>query len=207
MRTLTAVMAAALVLAASGTASEAARSTCWAAGAKSIVTTSQARVYERADGRRVACSYREGRHVVLDTLDDRSIAPYAVNHHYVASLVRYCVLGECAYWMAERSLSTGRARFHVQNRGSQDCDAGAACDAHAVGRVLMKRNGSLTWIACEGVEERCASGPYAVLRRDARDPRVLDRGPDIDVQSLRINRKGTRVLWSNGGEPRYASLR
>jgi hypothetical protein len=196
------VLALACGAAAPGTRAD--RSACASARSKTLVSTSQARVYERwSDGRAVACSYREGRHVVLDTSFGHSFAPYAVNAHYVAFLRRYYEGAATYYDMVEQSLSTGRQRFEVQNGPSPDCGGEDDCGATVVGRVLLKGDGSLAWVACYSSRRRC--GPYAVLSRDRRGPRLLDRGSRISVGSLRIS--GRRVTWRKGGVLRHARLR
>jgi hypothetical protein len=202
------VAGTAVAMAALASDSGAARADCFSAGARPLVTTDEARVYERSDGRTFACSYRHGRHVGLDGSFEQPLAPYAVNAHYVASLRRYCEGAACFHNVVEQSLITGRERFAVQNGGDPaNCGSDDDCGARTVGRLLMKRNGSIAWIGCFVSFDRCTHGPYVVMRRDRRGARVLDEGARIRVNSLRITRAGRRIVWEKRGVERSATLR
>ena len=183
------------------------RGACAAAGSRTLVANSHARVYESASGYTYACSYHYGRHLRLDTSFGDSFGPYAVNRHYVAYLQRYYEGSATYYSVVEQSLSTGRERFADQNGPWGDCGGDDDCGGSSVARLLMKRNGSLAWIACDTHGTRCRRGPYAVLRHDRRGARLLDQGARIDPDSLRITRRGARVVWTKRGEPRHATLR
>jgi hypothetical protein len=67
----------------------------------------------------------------------------------------------------------------------------------------VSRHGDIAWIATDGAG-------YQVFKLDAtsaksREPRLLGEGEEVDPRSLRI--KGSRVTWSQGGEPTSAPLR
>lgn len=199
------VVAIVVVLVLSASETKAGRSACAAAGSRTLVSTAQARIYRDRDYRAVACSYREGRHVVLDTSFGRSFAPYAVNAHYVASLRRYYEGAATYFDLVEQSLGTGRERFEEQNGPSDDCGGEDDCGAASVGRIVMRRDGSVAWVACYSYAERCTSGPYAVLLRDRIGVRLLDRGAHIRPRSLTIS--GRRVSWQKRGLTRRATIR
>jgi hypothetical protein len=182
---------------------------CAAPRSAPIVTTSRARVYEASGGRVFACSYRYGRRVLIGPAPDviELFAPYAVNSRHVAFLQGYFE-GTAAYYdVVEYDLKTGRLRFEEQNGPSDDCGGDDDCGASSVGRLLMKPNGSLAWVACYTNGHGCRHGPYAILRRDRRGPKLLDQGGRIEPRSLRLTRGGRRVVWRKRGELRHATLR
>jgi hypothetical protein len=86
-----------------------------------------------------------------------------------------------------------------------------------VGSVVVRERGAVAWISCEvrfadspptSRAPECV-GPGAldrVYRASARGrPRVLDKGRDIDPDTLRL--RGTRLSWRSGGQTRTARMR
>jgi hypothetical protein len=65
--------------------------------------------------------------------------------------------------------------------------------------LVLSANGSIAWIGCVD----CSKG-YEVHVADRTGARVVDSGPGIDVDSLRLS--GTTVTWTNGGAVRSAAL-
>jgi hypothetical protein len=77
----------------------------------------------------------------------------------------------------------------------------------SVEALVLRRSGSIAWIG--GISRRAGGNTeyevHAVSARRPRRDRVLDRGSDIDPDSLALSRSG-RVYWRHGGEARSAVL-
>ncbi len=82
--------------------------------------------------------------------------------------------------------------------------------------IVLKSNGAVAYIRCFSADMpfggpyRCRSDmPRQVIKHDASDARnhftVLDVGPQITTQSLRLKRG--RITWRNGSQMRSARLR
>lgn len=71
--------------------------------------------------------------------------------------------------------------------------------------VVLARTGATAWI--RGENDGGADNVNSVRKYDAAGPGVLDPGPGVELGSLAITASGSRVYWTNAGEPRSAPLR
>jgi hypothetical protein len=208
-----AVVLGGIALAVLLTPAEARQSVCWPAGSSTLSATREARVYVTRRGDTVACSYRFHRRVKLDLpYSDESTAPYVVNRRYVLFGSNSCEgAAGCYYEVAERDLRTGRVRFDLVNGGvTSGCNPDNGCGVPVAIQVLLRRDGSAAWIACDGnieeppAESECNGGRYVQIA-DGRGGRIADRGK-IPPHSLHFNKTHRRVLWTNGGKRRSARI-
>jgi hypothetical protein len=87
--------------------------------------------------------------------------------------------------------------------------------ARDVKSLVVKRNGSVAWIAQgggyspEGMKP-CSCGAFEVHRVSARRPgrdEMLAKGVDINPKSLRLVNHRRQIAWREGGRRHLASLR
>jgi hypothetical protein len=208
-----------LALSALMLATPAAADPCHPRGSRTLVENREARIYLArggdplgyGDGVR-ACSFHYGRRVRLASPDTEQIrAPLVANRRWVVFSRSYICDGSGCLWeVAERSLRTGRLRFDEINGGTETCDVGGDCGLYAVGKLLLRPDGVVAWIACDGDAEldysECIERPYYLLVRDHRGVRDLDKGR-IRVRSLHFTHHKRRIAWTNRGVRHSARLR
>jgi hypothetical protein len=68
--------------------------------------------------------------------------------------------------------------------------------------LVLKDDGAVAWIAQDIYAEPTT---YEVHKADRDGKQVLDAGPDVDPQSLRLT--GSRLSWIKNGQPASAVLR
>jgi hypothetical protein len=95
--------------------------------------------------------------------------------------------------------------FDVRNGHRTATAEVAAYDSFSfwiVAAYMVSASGSLAWLS----EYRPNSGPsnFSVTTAVGERQTTLDRGPDIDRTSLRLD--GTHLTWTNAGQPRAAEL-
>jgi hypothetical protein len=75
--------------------------------------------------------------------------------------------------------------------------------------IVLKRNGSVAWI--EAAPADAGDQPVWDVRKWANEERegsvLVDRGADLDPDSLALSADRTSISWTRGGAPRTASLR
>jgi hypothetical protein len=73
---------------------------------------------------------------------------------------------------------------------------------------VLKRNGSVAWIDAPNAD---TEQPVWQVRKYAHEERqgaiLVDRGVDIDNQSLTLAPDRNTIVWTRGGTQRTASLR
>jgi hypothetical protein len=212
---------AALLFAAPGSAHDAGTG-CWPRGSRTLVENREARIYIRRGYDDLfghgwqACSFRYRRRVnltVRDGEDPEARAPLVANRRWVVFGVVDCIgAAGCSYDLTERSLRSGRQRFDETNGGDETCPDGGLdenCGLDAAGRVLLRRDGSVAWIACwgdtEGATSECTEHPYYLLVRDHRGVRELDKGR-IRIRSLDFTHHKRRIAWRSHGKRHSARL-
>lgn len=106
-----------------------------------------------------------------------------------------------------RRLRSGRVlhRAYANRRHSAEGVGGP------VRKLAVTRRGSVAWTAsveclCEGVDASVKGWEVHAIGRDDR-PRVLDHGPLVRPESLRLIEGGRMIAWKHGSQTRRAPLR
>ena len=83
--------------------------------------------------------------------------------------------------------------------------------SNIVRALVVKRNGSVAWTEDSSVQPADADPPSYQLRRWGNEERqnvvLVDRGTDLDPQSLTLAPDRTSIAWTRGGTTRTAPLR
>jgi hypothetical protein len=174
------------------------RSSCSAAGSKTVLRTRLVRVYYTRGKRPIGCLKRSGRRVPLDGWADPFYAPgdaHLGRLRLAGDVLAYTWIdpGLPAVYVHSVSLRTGRA-FH---RTRVDPYTIPEPSAIAVTALVVRATGGMAWI--QRVE-----GEISVWRFDRRGKRRVGIGPRIAVRSLRL--AGPRISWRDGGRRRTATL-
>jgi hypothetical protein len=101
--------------------------------------------------------------------------------------------------LARIDLRNGRIRQNNTEFGSYLSASNALED------VVLTRYGALAWIVASSNGFDPLERRVEKLDRDGQV--VLDRGPGVDRHSLAATSSGTRLYWTNAGQPRSAALR
>ena len=182
--------------------------TCPSSG-KTIVRTSQARVWgvtpKSQITRYYGCAFAVGKVIRLDPRRGQLI-DWRPKVKLAGTAVAYEAMSFDLkpYRVLVRSLRTGRVIHSATSnrRGSAEGHTGP------VQRIVLKRNGSVAWTTssdciCEGIEP---SGYELHVIGHGGRRRVLDSGRDLDPASLRLIARGTQVSWMKGDAAHSASL-
>jgi hypothetical protein len=189
----------------SGTTSGPGAQHCGPAAATTLATGHQARVYSWHGGV-FGCSFARGRPFRLGSAA-RSIREAKVTPVALAGI-------EVAYGLSKFGIDTVRTDVVVRrlSDSKQLADfpatvAGVVEGFQSVGSLAVKSDGAVAWI---GLERSIIGGHRSVIEVRAADApdttsRLLDSGPDIGTQSLRLH--GSTLTWSHGAATRHATLR
>jgi len=187
-------------------ASAEARARCSSEGSKTVMRTSQVRVF-RKRGRTFACRYRTDRNFRLGDLpafpDGYLIEHLQVLGHSVGYELAFRGRGDPDSQVRTIDLATGMRRFLGSDAEQIDPpEAGSALEV-GVTDLELGPSGSVAWIN-RNVYVRPAR--YEVLKSDGEGSKVLlDSGEGIDPASL--SRVGSTISWVKEGQPKAAVLR
>jgi hypothetical protein len=174
------------------------RSSCSAAGSKTVLRTRLVRVYYTRGKRPIGCLKRSGRRVPLDGWADPFYAPgdaHLGRLRLAGDVLAYAWIdpGLPAIFLQSVSLRNGRALHRTKVEPYTIPEPSAI----AVTAVVVRATGGMAWI--QRVE-----GEISVWRFDRRGKRRVGIGSRIAVRSLR--RAGSRISWRDRGRRRTASL-
>ncbi len=174
-------------------------------GAKTLLLSSQARVYKRR-GRTELCVLRTGRRVGLGDDARANTFPDAVDtygHRLSRRYLAYVLdIGgrQPETLIRLYSLRTGR---RVKSYAAQQRDPAAVVSdaSHRVTDLEVTSRGELAWIA----RNPSSSNPVVeVHAADHRGERVLEASAQVEEGSLAV--EGSRLYWTSGGMPQSAQL-
>jgi hypothetical protein len=177
---------------------------CGPAGASTLSSSPQARVYSWHGGV-FGCSFARGRSFRLGSAD-RSIRESRVAPVAVAGT-------DAAYGLSNFGVDTVRTEVIVRRLtdGKRLADfsatrAGVAEGFQSVGSVAIKSDGAVAWI---GAERSIIAGRQAIevhaADAGASGDRLLDSSPQVAPNSLRLH--GSTLSWRHGITTRRATLR
>jgi hypothetical protein len=192
---------------------------CAPQNASSVIENEDVRVlrFSKDDpsyaGATVSCELSTGNSVELDSPIEGEVVFSRPAIALAGSTVAYGVNVN----NAEGELSTYVRVIDARKLNGDAIGAGQSFMTYPkVGSVVVRKTGSVAWIACEvrffgnptSRRPEC-DRPGAVDRvyraRNGGRARLLDKGRDIDPESLRLT--GSRVSWRSGGRVRSASLK
>lgn len=198
VRSLKAAIGAAALLALAPAPAGAA--TCEWAGSRTVLSTSNARVYYTPGGQPFSCYRITGRRIALDLFTDRNYAPRDARLgllRIAGRVLAYTWIDPGVPVVHVHSVDMRLARFH--HRAVVRPVVSAQPSAVRVTDLVVRAGGAIAWV--QEVE-----GEVSVWRFDARGRRRLDAGPGIDRASLRLM-SGGRLTWLRDGSSRIAALR
>lgn len=206
-----AVSALALVMsAAPATAGKKKPRSCNVKGSATLALSTQGRVYARR-GRVFACSSRTRKRTRLgvdgECQGSIAVSDFRFGRGVLGFKETSCNLDTGDQAIRVINLRTGRTRFRVR--------AVELAEAQALGEFsteipnwAMKRNGSVAWI---GRAYNITPEEFQVWKFEVSNPgaRLLDRGANIDPDSLAVGLRGTEspVYWRKGGTVFSSTLR
>jgi hypothetical protein len=109
-----------------------------------------------------------------------------------------CGLGGCQATIRIRDLAAGGMR------GVSPVQQSNYYGPFGVGDLVLKENGSLAWTVARRSWTDSEFVAYEVWALDSRAARLLDSGPNLDLESLKLN--GSTLIWTNGGTTRTDTL-
>jgi hypothetical protein len=174
------------------------RSSCSAAGSKTVLRTRLIRVYYTRGKRPIGCLKRSGRRVPLDHWVDPFYSPgdaHLGRLRVAGDVLAYTWIdpGLPAVYVHSVSLRNGRALHRARVEPYTIPEPSSI----AVTALVVRSTGGMAWI--QRVE-----GEISVWRFDRRGKRRVGIGPRIALRSLRL--AGSRIAWRNRGRRRTASL-
>ncbi len=193
-----------VVLALCGTAlaSSGGATRCGPAGARTLAGNGRVRVYV-VNQSVYGCAVARGRSFRLGHVS-RSIAESRVGPVAVAGEL-------AAYGLQSFGIDTVSASIVVRRltdgKKLKELPATRAVSAESfesIGSVAVIASGAVAWIGSER-SIIASRGSIEVHAAGSGGDRVLDSGPRIDPNSLRLH--GSRLSWVNGGATRHATLR
>jgi hypothetical protein len=129
--------------------------------------------------------------------------PFALDGRYIAYVTSIAVedAGPYRFFLSLVDASH-RDRFR---RGIARSVGGAALDPRpdeqlpTVARIILTAHGHVAW-------SDVSHGTSQVLVLDSSGSRLLDQGPGVDVNSLRLCQGSHSACWTSQGEPRSVAL-
>jgi hypothetical protein len=176
---------------------------CGPAAARTLAADRAGRVYRRA-GTVYACSSQTGRIVTLGQSTSCLRAPRVSAVALAGTLVAYgsqtCGVDTGAGALLVRRLSDGG---QLHRLAAVSAPAGPE-SYRSVVSVVLRPNGSVAWIgSADSVISHRTRFEVHALSGGAE--RRLDQGTRIEAHSLRLH--GSRLMWSDDGQARSATLR
>jgi hypothetical protein len=194
--------AIAIAVVASATAAASGGSQCGPAGAKTLASDSQARVYS-SNGSVYGCADATGHRYLLASDETRPGQPH---------IGKVALAGvDVAYGETTFSVDTGSATVTVrQLDNGRRLKSLAALTVpvgpesfESVDSVVVKPDGAVAWIATAASIVH-HENQTQVLRADRRGEASLDTGTGIETSSLRLRR--SRLSWRDGSGAQSATL-
>jgi hypothetical protein len=196
--------AAAAAALATAVTSVGAGAACAPAGAHRLASSASAEVYSlhRAV---YGCSQATGRRTKLGQTTScimaGLIAPVRVSGGLTAYGVERCGVDTGSASVVVLRLADGeRLKADAAITGPVGPESHQSVDS-----LVLRRDGSIAWIAQSTSIMRQGQQQIEVHRDDRSERRVLDRGARIDPESLGLH--GSRLTWKHGGATRSAQLR
>jgi hypothetical protein len=220
----TSLAVAALCVPAGGMTS---RGPCYPEGSKGLARDSSGRVYYDTHREHYyGCLFSRGKAVPLDgddTVGDPErfesranggeSAPVAIAGRFVGFVGERCG-DQCRTGLYVYDLLNRRVRHEFISTGRSRCvqfSGGEECYEDQLTGLVLKRNGSIAWLACLRLEPNTCNPyehpRYQVKRLDSRGTKLLDASDDIDRRSLRLTQSRKGVTWIKGGKRYGVSLR
>jgi hypothetical protein len=204
LRILAAVTALALAgSAAACSASSRAVASCATPGAHRIASSAGAEVYSTHGavwGCSAATHLRTKLGNTTSCIRSDLIGPVRLVGELTAYADRSCGVDTGFASVIVRRLSDGK------RLSSDGADTGRVLPEsyESVDSLVLKRDGSVAWIAVARSIVGTAGADIEVHRHDKHGKRLLDSGAGIDAGSLRLRR--SKLTWNHGGATRSAAL-
>lgn len=211
---LAAGLLATLLAAVSAKPAEAGRSECWTQPSTTVLRSGEVRVFTRLlrspvlegrENRLFGCHYRTKRAYSLREKDDycgvTSIERRSLRlaGRFVAYVQRACSVENYFPVVTVRNLATGRIvvrQFGGENAGG----------IPSVASIVVKRNGTVAWIAAGAVPVRepgrRARATNLVYVADARGRRLVAEGAGVELGSLALSADSAAITFTQDGERR-----
>jgi hypothetical protein len=175
---------------------------CRPRGSKTVAQTTHARVFTIRSGKLTytdGCVFRSRMHIQL------GVGSWWEGEPEQLSILRFA--GPFASYVLTRPEATQPWSLMVVTsllNGARAVFGGDVGPVEVLGEVLTQ-TGTVAWVGHNSDDFTSGSAPtFSVRTLNASGSTLLDRGPDIDPHSLRLN--GSTLTWLDGGVEQRATL-